>query len=210
LYDFRWAFDVLHVSLQGVVSASVPFKRVGLDIEVRAIIARPASAGTVGLRLHVRLGSKEVGIVEHFDDMTQFFESSLSVLEVRNTSAASLVSSTPTEGPLSRGTLVVLGLTGAAAFFDNSARVTCSALVLGEQRFQVVEALVPLSDWLEKGAIYQETIAKKKIWSFMATSSQQISSEYAGVVSDTSKAANSMVYADPKAIATSAIVVICT
>ena len=203
---FSWTWDALDVSLQGVLSTSVEFERLGLYIDVRAIVARPASSGTVSLRLHVRLGSEELGIVEHFDDKTQFFESSLSVLEVRDTQAVSLVSSTPTEGPLSRSTLIVLGLTGAAAFLEKSARVTCTAHMTGAQHVQVVEALVPLSDWLEKGPIYQETIAKKKIWSFMATSGREAASAYAAVVSKISKAANS----DPEAIATSAVVVIRT
>jgi len=47
------------------------------------------------------------------------------VLEVRDTGAPSLVSVTPTEGSLTRGTLIALGLTGAAAFLEDTAQVAC-------------------------------------------------------------------------------------
>jgi len=40
------------------------------------------------------------------------------------------------------------------AFLENSAGVIGNANVNGEQYVHVVEALVPLGNWLEKGTIY--------------------------------------------------------
>ena len=208
LTKYGWNFDSLDVSIQGQMAISVEHVRVASSVEVRAVVSRPIVTGSFNLRLHVRKGSSEVGVVEVFDDQTQSSEPSFCVVEVRDTGAPSLISFTPTEGPLTRGTLIALGLTGAAAFLEDTSQVACVARTASGTYTPVIEAFVPLNDWLNQGAVYHESMVRSKLWAFMATSSQALVGAYASVVSDTSKTANAMYSDDPEAMVMSAIVVI--
>ena len=59
-----------------------------------------------------------------------------------------------TDGKVSIWKCWVVKAHHSRAFLENSAGVIGNANVNGEQYVQVVEALVPLGDWLEKGTIY--------------------------------------------------------
>ena len=95
LTKYGWNFDSLDVSIQGQMAISVEHVRVASSVEVRAVVSRPIVTGSFNLRLHVRKGSSEVGVVEVFDDQTQSSEPSFCVVEVRDTGAPSLISFTP-------------------------------------------------------------------------------------------------------------------